>query len=229
MISIKSFLTYCDIYRGAHFLRWKEKGHRLSLMARDFKECHTVASEFIVNDDSLGLIVTDMNKNIQIFAYAPLKDKKALLPCADFHVGALINSMVRMKSRDIQYDDNARRRGDFRTDVHKQFVMYSTLDGSLGYIAPIAEDMYRRLYALTTKMYTQLEHSAGLHPKAYRLFKPMHSVEHNHQKNVIDGQLLWRFTHLDTKMQKALADQIGTTVHQILRNIKYLHQSTLFF
>ena len=44
----------------------------------------------------------------------------------------------------------------------------ATLDGSLGYLLPLAETTFRRLKMLQIKMVQGLPHSAGLNPKSFR-------------------------------------------------------------
>ena len=48
------------------------------------------------------------------------------------------------------------------------FIFTATLDGSLGYVMPLSEKLYRRLNMLQTILNKQLPHHAGLNPKAYR-------------------------------------------------------------
>jgi cleavage and polyadenylation specificity factor subunit 1 len=229
MNAIKGYLLYGDIYKSVHLLRWRERGHRLSLLAEDYNYLHVWRTEYMVYQKSLGLVVADKDKNVQIFAYTPQRGGKKLVPCADFHVGAFINTMLRLKSRISPEEERSSSTRERIAMRDRQFILFGTVDGAIGYFAPIAEDMYRRLYALQTKMYTHIEHTAGLHPKAFRLFKQPIRAEHNYKKNIVDGQLLWKFIHLDTRTQKTLAEESGTSVQQILRNMKYLHQSTFYF
>ena len=44
----------------------------------------------------------------------------------------------------------------------------ASLDGSLGYLLPVAEKVYRRLLMLQNALVTHLPHTAGLNPKTYR-------------------------------------------------------------
>nr|CAG4708544.1 unnamed protein product [Naegleria fowleri] len=250
---IRNFILYGDIYKSVTFLRWREKGHRLIPMAKDNRPLQVITSEFLVNDQLLGMTVIDANKNLQVFQYLPQhqesNDGRNLVPVCDFHVGTLITTVSRMKMRDIpdeitiaignpastttattdKKQPTTQKRDNSKTNPHFQFILFGSIDGSIGYIAPINELTHRRLYALQLKMYTQLEHSAGLHPKAFRLYKPLERTEYNYKKNIIDGQLIWMYAHLNTISQRDLARQIGTNAENILRNIQELNQSTYFF
>lgn len=44
----------------------------------------------------------------------------------------------------------------------------ATLDGGIGYVLPLSEKRYRRLFMLQSKLVQGLAHHAGLNPKAFR-------------------------------------------------------------
>ncbi|KAL0476299.1 cleavage and polyadenylation specificity factor subunit 1 [Acrasis kona] len=249
MNTIKNYIVYGDMFKGLHFMRWREKGHRLTLLAKDYRHLsaggsltETYSTEYLVDDQVLGLLCADADKNLQLFGYAPKSAEsiggKRLLPMADFHIASHVNSMIRMKMRMLDEHQNAvvnvtstRGRQDkltLTTDANKQFLLFATLDGGIGYICLIDEPTHRRMSMLQTKMYTQLQHAAGLHPKSYRLYRSKND-HHVHKKNVIDGQLLWRFAHFSVRTQMDLAKQIGTTSEQLLQNMQELNQLTFFF
>ncbi|EFC40480.1 CPSF A subunit [Naegleria gruberi] len=243
--TVRNFIMFGDIYKSVSFLRWKEKGHRLILLAKDNRPLQVVSSEFLVNNDLLGLAVIDTSKNLQIFSYLPQhqesNDGRNLVPVCDFHIGTLINSLIRMKVRELP-DDNTIRLGNVnekpkqsgkkditKTNPNHQFILFGSVDGAIGYVAPINEVTHRRLFALQLKMYTQLEQAAGLHPKSFRLYKPLERTEYNYKKNIIDGQLIWNYANINTILQRDLARQIGTNSDNILRSIQELNQATFFF
>lgn len=45
----------------------------------------------------------------------------------------------------------------------------ATLDGSLGFVLPLSEKVYRRLFMLQNALVTHIPHVAGLNPRSYRL------------------------------------------------------------
>ena len=112
---------------------------------------------------------------------------------------------------------------------NQHFLFWGSLDGSFGYIAPIGESTYRRLSTLSSKMYTQLIHAAGLHPKAFRLMRPLTNVLRNLRKNIIDGQLVWKYLLMSYDDRKEFARQIGTSAEVILGNIFELEMRTSYF
>ncbi len=44
----------------------------------------------------------------------------------------------------------------------------ASLDGSIGFVLPVTEKIYRRLFMLQNALNVYMPHSAGLNPKGYR-------------------------------------------------------------
>jgi len=105
----------------------------------------------------------------------------------------------------------------------------ATLDGGLGYLLPIAEKTYRRLHMLQIKLVQGLPHTAGLNPKAFRLFQTRHQYLYSPQRNILDGELLWRYPQLSWKEKTDFAKQIGTTQAQILEDLKEMDKVSAHF
>ncbi|KAL6503846.1 hypothetical protein OROGR_025769 [Orobanche gracilis] len=68
---VKNFILLGDIHKSIYFLSWKEQGSQLNLLAKDFGSLDCLATEFLIDGSTLSLSVSDEQKNIQIFYYAP--------------------------------------------------------------------------------------------------------------------------------------------------------------
>ena len=123
---------------------------------------------------------------------------------SDFNVGGTIRDFFRLK-----IDENS----------ESQLSVFGKSDGSFGIITPISEKDHRILSMLQSRMFTQLQHTAGLHPKSFRLFKPETHSLHNPKRNIIDGELLNRFENLNSANQTDLSQQIGMKVKSILKKL----------
>ena len=108
-------------------------------------------------------------------------------------------------------------------------VFAATLDGGIGYVLPVQEKVYRRMLMLQMKMNSGLPHWAGLNPKAFRLFQTRHQYLYNPQKNILDGNLLARYSQLSLKEKLDFAKQIGTSPRQVLDNLKDMDMITAHF
>ncbi|KNC77748.1 hypothetical protein SARC_09802 [Sphaeroforma arctica JP610] len=80
---------------------------------------------------------------------------------------------------------------------------------------------------IQTRLTSQLNHNLGLNPKAFRLIKQENSVKlSNAAKNVLDGELLSKFSSLSLSMRKELAKQIGSDHIQILQSLQEVDHAT---
>lgn len=71
-------------------------------------------------------------------------------------MGHLISKMIRMK---LCCTDG----------INRQAAIYGSLDGALGYIAPIWDmDMFSRLLKLQKSLVLNIQHVAGLNPASFR-------------------------------------------------------------
>jgi cleavage and polyadenylation specificity factor subunit 1 len=217
--SIKRYILYGDQFKSVHFIKWrKNKGNALKLLSKDFEPLCVVSTGFIVYEEQLGLIVSDLNNNIQIYSHSPKKTDsyggKKLVVEADMHIGSEIKLFTRIPMKDKK---------------NAQFSIFCTINGQIGSIIPLSENTHRRLLTLCSKLYTTIPHYAGLHPKSFRLFKNEKKFQRNIKKNIVDGQLLWRFVHLNTAQQKELTKEIGTTPEIIISNILDIQNNLNFF
>ena len=61
------------------------------------------------------------------------------------------------------------------------------------------------------------------------MFHSRHQYLYNPQRNILDGELLWRYTQLSSKEKMDFAKQIGTTQAQILEDLKEMDKVTAHF
>ncbi|XP_038067427.1 cleavage and polyadenylation specificity factor subunit 1-like [Patiria miniata] len=96
-------------------------------------------------------------------------------------------------------------------------------------LLPMTEKTYRRLLMLQNAITTSVMHIGGLNPKAYR-----HIVSHqrelsNPHRNILDGDLLYKYTYLSVVEKNELAKKIGTSVDQIMDDLMDVERLTTHF
>lgn len=229
--SIKNFLVIGDAYRGAQFVRWREDNHSLTLLGKEQHRVSTTTSDFLVSGSTLSMLVADENNNVQMMEYDPQNPEglggRKLLVKADFHVGARIRHMLRVHvPASLPLSSQPRQPASSATATHG--ALYGGLNGSIGFFAPLDENAFRKLSTLQNKLYVAFHHHCGLHPKAFRLFRPEDKHHTVSIKNTIDGQLLWMFPQLSPMLQHTLARQIDCSVSEILAFIRQIDLSLTF-
>lgn len=226
---VKNFILLGDIHKSIYFLNWKEQGHQLSLLAKDFGSLDCYATEFLIDGSTLSLVVSDDRKNIQIFYYAPkmLESWKGqkLLSRAEFHAGAHVTKFMRLQMLPAS-DRASAAPGSEKTN--KFALLFGTLDGSIGCIAPLDEINFRRLQSLQRKLVDAVPHVCGLNPRAFRQFRSNGKAHRPGPDNMVDCELLSHYEMLPLEEQLEIAHQIGTTRSQILSNLNDLSFGTSF-
>ncbi|KAJ9679116.1 hypothetical protein PVL29_021139 [Vitis rotundifolia] len=227
---VKNFILLGDIHRSIYFLSWKEQGAQLNLLAKDFGSLDCFATEFLIDGSTLSLIVSDDQKNIQIFYYAPKMSEswkgQKLLSRAEFHVGAHVTKFLRLQMLPASSDRTSATQGSDKTN--RFALLFGTLDGSIGCIAPLDELTFRRLQSLQKKLVDAVPHVAGLNPRSFRQFRSNGKAHRPGPDNIVDCELLCHYEMLPFEEQLEIAQQIGTTRMQILSNLNDLSLGTSF-
>ncbi|KAE8022429.1 hypothetical protein FH972_008231 [Carpinus fangiana] len=227
---VKNFILLGDIHKSIYFLSWKEQGSQLSLLAKDFSSLDCFATEFLIDGSTLSLIVSDDQKNIQIFYYAPKMSEswkgQKLLSRAEFHVGAHVTKFLRLQMMSTSSDRSGAAPGSDKTN--RFALLFGTLDGSIGCIAPLDELTFRRLQSLQRKLVDAVPHVAGLNPRSFRQFCSNGKAHRPGPDSIVDCELLCHYEMLPLEEQLEIANQIGTTRSQILSSLSDLSLGTSF-
>ncbi|KAJ1270311.1 hypothetical protein BS78_06G044200 [Paspalum vaginatum] len=221
---VKNFVLFGDIHKSIYFLSWKEQGSQLSLLAKDFGSLDCFATEFLIDGSTLSLVVSDSDKNVQILYYAPKmveswKGQK-LLSRAEFHVGAHVSKFLRLQMLPTQAIASEK--------TNRFALVFGTLDGGIGCIAPVDELTFRRLQSLQRKLVDAVPHACGLNPRSFRHFNSNGKAHRPGPDNIIDFELLSHYEMMSLEEQLEIAQQIGTTRSQIRSNFSDFLLGTSF-
>lgn len=229
MHSIKNFILAADVMKSICLLRYQEESKTLSLVSRDAKPLEVYSVEFMVDNNQLGFLVSDRNKNLLVYMYLPEAKESfggmRLLRRADFNVGANVNAFWRMPCRGTL--DTASKKS--LTWDNKHITWFATLDGGVGLLLPMQEKTYRRLLMLQNALTIMLPHHAGLNPKAFRMLHYDRRLLQNAVKNILDGELLNKYLYLSTMERSELAKKIGTTPDILLDDLLEIERVTAHF
>jgi len=100
-------------------------------------------------------------------------------------------------------------------------VLISTIEGSLQLVLPLEEMTFRRLVALQDRLSHVVPSCAGLNPKAHT--RPVITggcpVRAPPGANLLNMEVLARYTALNLDQQNSVAEHIGSTRGQIIANL----------
>ncbi|UYV82374.1 CPSF1 [Cordylochernes scorpioides] len=231
VISVKNLILIADIQKSISLLRFQESSRTLSLVARDFGKKQVYTTQFFMDNLLLGFALTDSEQNFMVYTYNPESRESMggvrLIRKCDFNMGNHINSMFRIKcnSQELEvWDKSVAQQAERR-----QIIYGVSLDGSLHYILPISEKVFRRLHMLQNLLTLTQNHTAGLNPKSYRLYHQFQRSLSNSAKNTLDGDLLFQFLHLSVPEKAELAKKSATSPEQIVEDLLEVTRCTAHF
>lgn len=227
---IKNLILAGDVLKSISLYRYQHEMKVLSLVSRDVKPLEVYAIDYMVDNGALTFLATDRQKNILVYAYLPETREShggtRLVRRADFNAGSHINTTFRIRCKLSDPSTEKKITGP----LEKRHVTYfATLDGSLGYLLPVTEKVYRRLLMLQNALVTHIPQTAGLNPKMYRAAKMPATELANANKNILDGELLWKYLHLSMMEKAEMAKRIGTTVEQLVDDFMEIDRTTAHF
>uniref|UniRef100_A0A061SGK8 Cleavage and polyadenylation specificity factor subunit 1 n=2 Tax=Tetraselmis sp. GSL018 TaxID=582737 RepID=A0A061SGK8_9CHLO len=224
---IKNFVLIGDIHKGATFVRYvervregqvsnpeREKYRQLLFLSKDYDQRDVLATEFIINDKQLGIVVADGSQSVHVFQYDNQDPEswrgKRLMPKASFHLGAAVHSILRMR---------------MGCRVNRRAALLGTLSGAVAALCPVGDGGFGMLSRLARLMQRRVEQPCGLNPRSFRrrymqIPRDLGGGEHYgpplSDEATVDGELLWSFQWLSAAKQDKLAAEAGTTRAEVL-------------
>ena len=109
------------------------------------------------------------------------------------------------------------------------FYFYSSLNGSIGFINHIENDIYEKLNYLCEFIYFHFPFNSGVNPKMYYTLNYENDTNNNFQKpqgRFIDFRILDIFLKLSDKMKDAICNVVlGENKYEIIKNIYDLFET----
>ncbi|KZV86543.1 hypothetical protein EXIGLDRAFT_712088 [Exidia glandulosa HHB12029] len=207
--TLKNLLLIGDAVKSVWFVAFQEDPFKLLLVGKDFMRASLTSAEFFFGFGEMAIVTTDEQSVLRVFKYDPLHaeshDGQRLLCQTEFFAQAETQAVVTIMRRP--------RDDDLVTPQSK--LLYGGCDGSLTALVPVEEAVFKRLHLLQGQMTRNVQHVAGLNPKAFRSVRN-EFVARPLTKGVVDGNLLARLEDLSIPRQVEFTKQIGTSREVIL-------------
>eukprot|EP00968_Pinguiococcus_pyrenoidosus_P002347 scaffold129_cov254-Pinguiococcus_pyrenoidosus.AAC.4 len=231
-----AYIQICDVYRGERLLRFDEHtafngSRKLRFLAKerhhDFR-ANCLTGGFWFSSPGLDLCACDSLGNLRLLQYDPKglesQSRSFLALRSSIHCGQRFSDAVTLRMHSP--GKKATLRSDDGTMRERFGTVMVSLEGGLASLVPCkSERQFRRLFMLQTILEKALWHPAGCNPRTHRRpklrrFGSAYTVETDDTwKNILDGELLWRFVSLPVKMQEEFALAVGVTVPKVLTSL----------
>lgn len=167
-------------------------------------------ADFFFTDGELSLVTGDEEGIMRMYEYNPQdpdsKDGRYLLLRTEFHGQSEYRTSTTI----------ARRLKDDPSIPQAKLIIGGT-DGCLSSLTPVEEHAFKRLQLLQGQLTRNIQHVAGLNPKAFRIVRN-DFVSKPLSKGILDGNLLAHYESLPIIRQNEMTRQIGTDRVTLLRD-----------
>ncbi|KAJ7130141.1 CPSF A subunit region-domain-containing protein [Mycena epipterygia] len=208
--TLKNLLLIGDAVKSITFVAFQEDPYKLVVLAKDITRVCVTSGDFFFAEGEMAIITGDEEGVIRMYEYNPndpeSKDGRHLLLRTEFHGQSEYRTSTLI----------ARRTKEDLVIPQAKLICGST-DGSLKCLTPVDEATAKRLQLLQGQLTRNIQHVAGLNPKALRIVRN-DFVSKPLSKGILDGNLLTHFEGLPIARQNEMTRQIGTERTQILRD-----------
>ncbi|KAA1478696.1 hypothetical protein DENSPDRAFT_845850 [Dentipellis sp. KUC8613] len=209
--ALKNLLLIGDAVKSIWFVAFQEDPYKLTILAKDAHHACVGSADFFFADRQLSLVTCDEEGVVRIYEYDPhdpeSKNGQHLLRRTEFH-------------RQVEYRTSttvARRSKGEDMAIPQAKLILGSPDGSLSALVPVDESTFKRLHLLQGQLTRNVQHTAGLNPKAFRIVRNDH-VSKPLSRGILDGNLLASFEDLPITRQVEITRQIGTERGAVLRD-----------
>ncbi|KAI0302807.1 CPSF A subunit region-domain-containing protein [Multifurca ochricompacta] len=213
--SLKNLLIIGDAVKSVWFVAFQEDPYKLVVLAKDPSKVCVTAADFFFVDQQLSIVTCDEEGAVRMYEYDPQSPEsnngQKLLCRTEFHGQAEYRSSVtiarRMKGEDMV--------------APQAKMLCGHPDGSLTALVPVDESTFKRLHLLQGQITRNVQHTAGLNPRAFRIVRN-DFVSKSLSHGILDGRLLVSFEDLPLTRQSEITRQIGTERITVLHDLNEL-------
>lgn len=208
--TLKNLLLVGDAVKSLSFIAFQEDPYKLVLLGKDTQHVCVTNADFFFTDGELSLVTGDEEGIMRMYEYNPQdpdsKDGRYLLLRTEFHGQSEYRTSTTI----------ARRLKDDPSIPQAKLIIGGT-DGCLSSLTPVEEHAFKRLQLLQGQLTRNIQHVAGLNPKAFRIVRN-DFVSKPLSKGILDGNLLAHYESLPIIRQNEMTRQIGTDRVTLLRD-----------
>ncbi|KAJ3211452.1 Cleavage and polyadenylation specificity factor subunit 1 [Entophlyctis luteolus] len=235
LTAVKNTIILSDMTKGVWFCGFQEDPPKLKMLGKDYSPMLTYACEFVIDDNEMAFLVSDHDKNMHILSYLPDSfqsyEGQKLIRKGEIHIGSRIQKFLRLRKLPTGKTKNG------VIVFSKQFFCVGvTLDGGMNFTVPCSEKLFKRLYAVYSRMVNNLLPLAGLNPRGFRQVQGRHKLQTSMMsvgppgpKAVLDGDVLLNYLSLPVTTQSDIARSVGSSVERIIDDLHEVFLGTEYF
>ncbi|KAF8750300.1 mRNA cleavage [Rhizoctonia solani] len=216
---LKNLLLVGDMVKSVWFVAFQEEPFKLVPLGKDRQQLSVTHADFFFGSQAqLSFAVLDDFGVLRLYDYNPHhpdSDSGLRLICSsEFHTHVTHRGVLSV-SRKADFDSDVMSIQSLGTESS---LIFGSSDGTIASLTPLNESEFGRLQLLQGQLIRNVQHVAGLNPKAHRYVKN-DFVSRSLSNGVLDGNLLAAFEELPVSKQVEMTQQIGAEREKILNDL----------
>ncbi|KZT66632.1 hypothetical protein DAEQUDRAFT_714689 [Daedalea quercina L-15889] len=208
--AVKNLLLIGDAVKSIWFVAFQEDPYKLAILGKDPHTVCVTSADLFFADNRISLLACDEDGVIRLYEYDPhdpeSRGGQHLLRRTEFHGQAEYRASALIAGRKTK-----------DADIPQAKLICGSTDGSLSSFTYVDENSFKRLHLLQGQLTRNVQHVAGLNPKAFRIVRNDY-VSKPLSKGILDGNLLSTFEDLPVPRQHETTRQIGTERGTVLKD-----------
>lgn len=218
--SLKHYLVAADMCKSVSFMYFRDRNNSVNFLGKDYEHLTSYATEFLIENDNMSIIVSDGRGNFQLMNYvhasnAQSRGGKRLLVNGGIHFGARVNKFVRFRApdskKDIESGVSAHKSG-------KHSLLFPTLDGGLGGLIAVTESEYRNLEKLWSYMVKDagIRNLVGIHAVEQSAFRAERASTVLLDQRLLDSRSAFDIFSLSLVEMRLAAKKMGVELDSLI-------------
>ncbi|KIJ63088.1 hypothetical protein HYDPIDRAFT_29778 [Hydnomerulius pinastri MD-312] len=208
--ALKNLLLIGDAVKSVWLVAFQEDPYKLMILSKDVRRAYATSIDFFFANGELSIALNDEEGVLRMLTYDPSdpdsRGGQHLMCQTEFHC-----------HKESRTSRTIARRTKEEHEIPQAKLITGSTDGSLSALTPVDEAAFKRLSLLQGQLSRNMQHIAGLNPRAYRIVRN-DTVSKPLSKGVLDGQLLAAFEELGISGQHEMMRQIGTERTAVLHD-----------
>ncbi|CEL62153.1 Protein CFT1 OS=Cryptococcus neoformans var, neoformans serotype D (strain B-3501A) GN=CFT1 PE=3 SV=1 [Rhizoctonia solani AG-1 IB] len=218
---LKNLLLVGDMVKSVWFVAFQEEPFKLVPLGKDRQQLSvTHANFFFGSQGQLSFAVSDDLGVLRLYDYSPhhpdSNNGLRLICSSEFHTHVPHQDVLSVSRKaDLSAESDAM---EIQSLGVESSLIFGSSDGSIASLMPLSESEFGRLQLLQGQLIRNVQHVAGLNPKAHRYVKN-DFVSRSLSNGILDGNLLAAFEELSVSKQVEMTQQIGAEREKILSDL----------
>lgn len=219
--TLKQYVVTGDIRKSISFMYFRDRNSSVNFLGKDYEHVTTYATEFLVRNDELSIVLSDFKGNIHALNYVHAsvpesRGGKRLLTNGGIAYGSQINKFVRVRVQDDKASVNPfRDTGGGNAGCHA--LAFATLDGGIGMVVAVSKEQFEMMQALVDAVddTKDIARYCGIEPDLVKQFSPESSSTELLSQRLVDSRSAFHFFSLNSLAARKISRELGTDVGKI--------------